>query len=170
MALSTFHLPRFHELPAVPLYKEQVIAYLEDVLQPLTVHTNEKLLTPTMLNNYVKQKIVSPPRDKKYTQKHMAYLMVVCLLKQVFTLHEICYLIGIQIEHSPIEPAYDYFCTEVEKALEAAFDTRDFSYPSSAMVTTAESELLRSVVMSFAHKLFTQVQLMTGDDSLTTHK
>ncbi|MGL4343787.1 MAG: DUF1836 domain-containing protein [Cellulosilyticaceae bacterium] len=159
MNLSTFHIPRFDELPTVPLYKEQVIAYLEEVMLPLTAHTQEKLLTPTMLNNYVKQKIVSPPQDKKYIQKHLAYLIVVCLLKQVFTLQEICELIRFQIDQSPIEPAYDYFCIETEKALAAVFDTRDFSYPSSATVTTLESELLRSVVMSFAHKLFTEVQL-----------
>lgn len=159
MTLSTFHLPRFHELPTVPLYKEQVIAYLEDVMRPLMMHTEEKLLTPTMLNNYVKQKIVSPPQDKKYTQKHLAYLVVVCLLKQVFSLHEICHLISFQIERSPIEPAYDYFCIEVEKALHAAFHTRDFSYPSAATETTLESELLRSVVISFSHKIYTQVQL-----------
>lgn len=160
MDLSTFHLPRFHELPAVPLYKEQVIDYLEDVMKQLTLHTDEKLLTPTMLNNYVKQKIVSPPKDNKYTQKHLAYLVVVCLLKQIYTLNEVCDLIRVQIHHAEIEPSYDYFCTEIEKALVAAFHTRDFSYPSSAMVTTSESELLRSVVMSFAHKLYTQTYVL----------
>lgn len=159
MNTSTFHLPRFNELPTVPLYKEQVISYLEDMMKPITVHSDEKLLTPTMLNNYVKQKIVSPPKDKKYTEKHLAYLIVVCLLKQVYSLQEVCDLIRVQIEYAPIEPAYDYFCTEVEKALEATFHTRDFSYPSSAMVTTPQSELLRSVVMSFAHKLFAQYEL-----------
>lgn len=161
MDLSTFHLPRFNELPTVPLYKEQVIAYLEDVMSPIVVDTKEKLLTPTMLNNYVKQKIVSPPKDKKYTTNHLAYLLVVCLLKQVYSLHEICHLISFQIERAPIELAYDYFCTEVEKALYASFHTRDFSYPSSATAITPESELLRSVVMSFSHKLYTQAQLAT---------
>lgn len=159
MDLSTFHLPRFHELPSVPLYKEQVITYLEDVMNPITIHTDEKLLTPTMLNNYVKQKIVSPPKDKKYTQNHLAYLIVVCLLKQLFSLHEVCDLIRIQIKYGDIEPSYDCFCTEVEKALYAAFHTRDFSYLSLEVNMSWESELLRSVVMSFAHKLYTQEQL-----------
>lgn len=164
MDISTFHLPRFHELPNVPLYKDQVITYLEEVMQPITVHPVEKLLTPTMLNNYVKQKVVSPPLDKKYNEKHLAYLIVVCTLKQVFSLTEICDLINIQIERCPIEPAYDYFCTEVEEAIKSVFITRDFSYPSSASRTTKESELLRSTVMSFAHKLFIQKQLQQLDN------
>lgn len=159
MELSEFHLPRYNELPRVPLYKDQVITYLEDVVNLININEHEKLLTPTMLNNYVKQRVVSPPKDKKYNEKHLAYLIVVCVLKQVYSLQDVCDLINIQIESTPIEPAYDYFCKEVEEALKAVFITRDFSYPSSAKVTTYESELLRSAVMSFAHKLFIQNQL-----------
>lgn len=159
MEFSEFHLPRFNELPRVPLYKDQVITYLEEVARSINVNTDEKLLTPTMLNNYVKQKVVSPPKDKKYNEKHLAYLIVVCILKQVFSLQEIFNLINIQIERYPIDIAYDYFCTEVEKAIEATFVTRDFSYPSSASVVTLESEIARSAVMSVAHKLYIQKQL-----------
>ena len=45
-----FHCPRFDELPTIPLYKDQVISYVEDVLKPLNLNPEEKLLTPTMLN------------------------------------------------------------------------------------------------------------------------
>ena len=109
-----FHIPRFNELPRVPLYKDQVITYLENLVKEINIDNEEKILTPTMLNNYVKQRVVSPPKDKKYNEKHLAYLIVVCLLKQVFSLQEICELINIQIESCPIEVAYDYFCSEVE--------------------------------------------------------
>lgn len=159
MAFSEFKLPRFNELPRVPLYKDQVIIYLEEVVKVININENEKLLTPTMLNNYVKQKVVSPPQDKKYNEKHLAYLIVVCILKQAFSLNEVCNLINMQIESCPIEVAYDYFCTEIEKAVNAAFLTRDFSYPSSATTDTRESEMARSAIMAFTHKLFIQKQL-----------
>ena len=166
MESSKFHLPRFNELPRVPLYKDQVITYLEDVAKSINVNTDEKILTPTMLNNYVKQKVVSPPKDKKYNEKHLAYLIVVCRLKQVFSLQEICNLINVQIESCPIDTAYDYFCTEAEKAIEAVFITRDFSYPSSASITTLESEMVRSTVMAVAHKLYIQMQLTEMNSNL----
>lgn len=166
MESSKFHLPRFNELPRVPLYKDQVITYLEDVAKSINVNTDEKILTPTMLNNYVKQKVVSPPKDKKYNEKHLAYLIVVCILKQVFSLQEICNLINVQIESCPIDTAYDYFCTEVEKAIEATFVTRDFSYPSSASITTLESEMVRSTVMAVAHKLYIQMQITEMNSNL----
>ena len=160
MNKDKIHLPRFNELPRVPLYKDQVITYLEEVAKSINVSKDEKILTPTMLNNYVKQKVVSPPKDKKYNEKHLAYLIVVCVLKQVFSLQEICNLINVQIESFPIDTAYDYFCTEVEKAIEAVFVTRDFSYPSSASETSLESEMVRSTVMAVAHKLYIQKQLI----------
>lgn len=154
-----FHIPRFNELPRVPLYKDQVITYLEDVVKSINIDSDEKLLTPTMLNNYVKQKVVSPPKDKKYNEKHLAYLIVVCILKQVFSLQEICELINIQIESCPIEVAYDYFCDEVEEAIKAVFITRDFSYQVFLNRKNDTSEILRSSIMAFAHKIFIMHQL-----------
>ena len=154
-----FHIPRFNELPRVPLYKDQVITYLENLVKVINIEGDEKIITPTMINNYVKQKVVSPPKDKKYNEKHLAYLIVVCLLKQVFTLQEICELINIQIESCPIEVAYDYFCAEVEQAINAVFITRDFSYPTSTGTTTNESEILRSTVMAVANKVFIKNKL-----------
>lgn len=159
MEISEFHLPRFSELPRVPLYKDQVIIYLENLVSALNIYNDEKLLTPTMINNYVKQKVVSPPKDKKYNEKHLAYLIVVCVLKQVFTLQEICKLINLQIEKCPIEVAYDYFCMEFEEALKAIFKTRDFSYLDISSIKSNESEILRSAVMAVANKLYVQKQI-----------
>lgn len=158
--ILAFHCPRFNELPKVSLYKDQVIIYIENVLKEININCDEKLLTPTMLNNYVKQKVVYPPKDKRYNEKHLAYLIVVCTLKQVFSLQEICYLIRMQIDTCPIEDAYNFFCIELEKSLKSVFTTRDFSEPSSASKVTIESEILRSTVMSFAHKIYIQKYLI----------
>ncbi|GAA0084048.1 DUF1836 domain-containing protein [Clostridium sp. MB05] len=155
-----FHCPRFDELPKVSLYKEQVITYIEDVLSVININSDEKLLTPTMLNNYVKQKVVYPPKDKKYDEKHLAYLIVVCTLKQVFTLKEICTLINKQINTCPIEEAYDFFCIELEKALKSVFTTRNFSGHSSTKKIIYEAEVVRSTVMSFAHKIYIKKYLL----------
>lgn len=151
-----FHCPRYSELPHLPLYKDQVITFIEHSLKELHIDSSEKLLTPTMVNNYVKQKVVSPPKDKRYNEKHLAYLIVVCILKQVFSLTEVCRLIRIQIDTCPIEQAYDYFCTELEAVVKSVLTTRNFSEPSSALMDTEESEILRSAVMCFAHKFYIQ--------------
>ena len=154
-----FHCPRFNELPTIPLYKDQVISYVEEVLKPLNLNPNEKLLTPTMLNNYVKQRVVTPPIGRRYTEKHLAYLIVVCLFKQVYSLTEICEMIQIQRDLYSTEQAYNYFCVELEKALQFVFSARESIEPNSATTVTFETEVLRSAVMSVAHKLFIQKYL-----------
>lgn len=155
-----YKFPRYDELPCVSLYKEQVIEYIEGIFNVFTFFTGEKVLTPTMLNNYVKQQIVSHPKDKKYNREHVAYLITVCVLKQVFTLQETCKMIRVQIEKYPLDKAYDYFCTELEIAIKSVFETRDFSAENSATKVTNETELLRSVVLSVAHRFFAQVYLL----------
>ena len=58
--------------------------------------------------------------------KRQAYIIVVCVLKQILSISEICDLIKIQIDTYPIEEAYDYFAQWIEKALEIAFtDEKD---------------------------------------------
>lgn len=154
-----FNFPRFQQLPRVPLYKDQVIIYIENILKPITFNSKEKILTPTMVNNYVKQKVVAAPVDKKYNESQVAYLIVICILKQVFSITEVSELLEIQTSSYPIEAAYDYFCTELEKALNSVFCTRNFSEPSSATRTTFETEIVRSAVMAFANKVYIQNKL-----------
>lgn len=163
-----FHCPRFDELPTIPLYKDQVISYVEEVLKPLNLNPNEKLLTPTMLNNYVKQRVVTPPVGRRYTEKHLAYLIVVCLFKQVYSLTEVCEMIQIKKDLYSTDQAYNYFCVELEKALQFVFSERKAIEPNSASNVTFETEVLRSAVMSVAHKIFIQKYLQEKRNSTFT--
>ena len=38
-----FHIPRFNELPRVPLYKDQVITYLENLVKEINIDNEEKI-------------------------------------------------------------------------------------------------------------------------------
>lgn len=155
-----FHFPKYSEIPSILLYKDQVILYIEETLKPLNMNPDEKLLTPTMLNNYVKQKIVSPPKNKRYDERHIAYLIIVCLLKQIYSLNEIYELIKIQMESTPIDKVYDFFCVELEKALNFTFKEDEAIKPSSAKITTIQTELVRSSAISLSHKLFIKKYLI----------
>ena len=119
--LINFHCPRYNELPNIDLYMEQVIKYIDDNLKTLYCYDDEKVLTSAMVNNYVKQKIVEAPNKKHYTKDHLAYLILVCILKKVISLPEICKLLNMQIESYPLPEAYDYCVTELENALRINF-------------------------------------------------
>lgn len=42
-------------------------------------------ITPAMINNYVKSKIIPSPVKKRYSRVHIAYIIIVCVLKQTFS-------------------------------------------------------------------------------------
>ncbi|MBQ9921517.1 MAG: DUF1836 domain-containing protein [Clostridia bacterium] len=56
-----FHLPRWDELPEIELYMDQVVYTLEKKLEIFAEDESQKIITSTMINNYVKQKVVKPP-------------------------------------------------------------------------------------------------------------
>ena len=59
-------LPTYDGLPNVPLYRDQVISYITLILKPLDRCSSSEWLTPSMINNYVKMHLVSPPVKKQY--------------------------------------------------------------------------------------------------------
>lgn len=154
-----FHCPRYADFPQVELYMDQVLTVLEQALAPFAPHGKEKLLTSTMVNNYVKQGVVSPPQKKRYNRNHLAYLLVVCVLKQFLPLSDICRLIRIQIAAYPIEQAYDYFCDVLEAALQSVFLQKEQPFVQSLNHPAPEAALVRAAAMAFANKVYLQKQV-----------
>lgn len=74
--------PTYDELPNVPLYRDQVISYITLILKPLDRCSSSEWLTPSMINNYVKMHLVSPPVKKQYGREQISRLLLICILKQ----------------------------------------------------------------------------------------
>lgn len=154
--IKDFHLPRWNELPNIDLYIDQLVCLLEEYLSGYIKNDNEKeekIITKTMINNYVKQDIIKPPINKKYNKEHVASLFVVFVLKQVYSINDIKKLISLAMETSPIELAYNRFCSELEKAIRIVFAEKNYVKNSRL---SEEQYILRNVVQSFANKLYVQ--------------
>ena len=81
--LYGYRLPEWEDLPQIDLYLDQVIALVNQYLGFFVYDpTEEKLLTPSMVNNYVKLRLIPAPIRKKYGRKHIALLLMVCAFKQ----------------------------------------------------------------------------------------
>lgn len=93
--LLNYKAPRFEEFPEIDLYMDQMVELLNAWLAPLYFDSSKPCITASMINNYVKNSIVEPPIKKRYTRYHLAYLYVVMVLKQCFSLQEISTLITI---------------------------------------------------------------------------
>ena len=81
--LEVYNLPEWEDLPQIDLYLDQVIALVNQYLGFFVYDpTEEKLLTPSMVNNYVKLRLIPAPVRKKYGRKHIALLLMICTFKQ----------------------------------------------------------------------------------------
>ncbi|MGN0659197.1 MAG: DUF1836 domain-containing protein [Emergencia sp.] len=119
--LEQFKLPRWEELPSIDLYLDQVLSLLEEWLGPYLTFDGKKVMTKTMINNYVKQKFIAAPVNKKYDRTAVASLFVIAILKPVYTIEEIARLIRLAVRTSCPENSYNQFCQTVEQAVEHAF-------------------------------------------------
>lgn len=160
--IKNFHLPRWNELPNVDLYIDQVVCLLEDYLSKYIkddTEKNEKVITKTMINNYVKHNVIKPPINKKYNKEHLAYLFVVFILKQLYSINEIKKLIELATKTTSPELSYNKFCDELEKSINFVFSSNNNVENSSL---TEEQYILRNVVLSFANKLYVQKTFLSN--------
>lgn len=118
---NEFRMPRWNDLPPMSLYLDQVLALLDEWLGPYLNGHKRKIMTRTMINNYVKLKFIPAPVNKKYDQVTVASLFVIAVLKSVFTIEEIACLIQLALSHSERQVAYDGFCDYLEDAVAHAY-------------------------------------------------
>ena len=119
--LDNFRMPRWDELPSVDLYLDQVLSLLDEWIGEYLMIEGKKVMTKTMVNNYVKQKYLKAPVKKKYDRESVASLFVIAVLKPVYTINEISRLIKLAIRTITPETGYNQFCQTVEDAVSHAF-------------------------------------------------
>ena len=95
--------------PELDLYMDQVITLMNRQLEPLYVES-DRPLTPSMINNYVKDGVMPRPTHKKYTREHLTILSLICMLKSEFTLPEVRELVTSLSGFYSTEELYNAFC------------------------------------------------------------
>lgn len=165
--LDDFHIPRWSELPNVDLYLDQVVTLINSCISPYIFFNEDykkkdyELLTKTMINNYVKNNLISSPVKKQYSKKHIARLFVICVLKQVYSMQDISNIISIALSKANVEDAYDNFCNLFEEALRCTYTKKDFidNQPSNDTMY-----LIKSVLLSCSYKIYVQNTTHTSKD------
>lgn len=81
---------RPEELPDIELYMDQVTTFMEQRLKPATRNPeDDKIMTKTMINNYVKNHLMPPPDKKKYSKEHMLLLIFIYYFKGFMSIGDI---------------------------------------------------------------------------------
>lgn len=156
--MNRFQFPRWNELPSLDLYMDQVITYLQSNLES-TYFFDEKFITKAMINNYVKTSIVAPPIKKHYTKQHIAYFIVVTILKRCYSMSQISQLIEIHthMESSSVEQAYDLFISLFEDSLNDLFSLNETEH--AFISTNQEQKLMEHVIQCIVYKIHTEYVL-----------
>lgn len=121
-AVREARLPRWAELPDLGLYMDQVIVLMGQYLGGI-VSGEEKLLTPSMVNNYVKMELMPPPVKKKYGREHLADLVMICVMKQAIPIPVVRELIRTSLEELSPQQLYDTFCDYYDIAAAEALES-----------------------------------------------
>lgn len=143
---SDFRMPRYADIPNVGLYLDQVVQYVNAVIEPLGISG----LTASMVGNYVKQGVVGKPQKKRYFADQIAYLVFIAAAKTVLSLDNIRVFISMQHETYEARVAYDYFCDQLEGALAFVFG-RSGDFADTGVTSSDEKSMLRYAVVAIAN-------------------
>ena len=154
-----FYIPRWEQLPSIDLYMDQLLVYMNEHFGGYFACTGASGLTKSMVNNYVKAKIVDAPVKKKYPRLSVAMIIVVCILKNCYATEEIGRLIRLGISLQDTARTYDRFCEAMENAVRLVFSgevhLREESIPGRD-----NKYLMENFALSFAGKLYVQCMLL----------
>lgn len=169
-----YELPDWEGLPDLELYMDQVVALITRYLEILPrAGATDGVITPSAVNNYVRMRVMPAPVRKKYTRVHLAYLVLICLLKQTLTLAEIQVILPVDLPESEVRTIYDGFVSrlhdtsrlfidqvkvEAQGVLEPGNTVAPAETAEGLMLTTAVSSVLNRLLATRLLKLQSQIR------------
>lgn len=82
------------DIPNIDLYMDQILTLVDEKLAANKRYEDDKLLTKTMVNNYSKEKLITPVKGKKYTRSQITQMLCILNLKQNLMLSDLKHLLG----------------------------------------------------------------------------
>lgn len=108
--LEAYTLPSWKDIPDIGLYMEQVIILLKGYLDYLPPELkDDQIITAATVNNYVRTKIMPEPIKKKYYRVHIAYLVIICTLKQILPIALLKTIIPMNISPEEVRDIYEKY-------------------------------------------------------------
>ncbi len=170
--LENYRLPAWEEIPDIGLYMDQVVTLLKSYLDYMPPELKEEeIITPAAINNYVRKKIMPEPVKKKYYRNHIAYLIMVCSLKQSLSIPMLKTMIPNGLSGEELKKIYSayalrhrlscaYFLKEVRVLAGGILDHE----PESELTTADTNDLISSaaVVSGLARLLAEKLLMLEG--------
>ena len=170
--LENYRLPQWREIPNIGLYMEQVTELLKEYLDYLPPELKEEqFITAATINNYVRKKVMPEPIKKKYYRVHIAYLIIICTMKQALSIPTLHKFLPSDMTAEEMEPIYAAYVERhraaanffIEEVRSAAAGILGHEPDGHASAQTPE-ELIASVaiISGFSRLLAEKLLLLEG--------
>lgn len=138
--LNDYKIPTWDELPIIELYMDQVIALMNRYLKRFFTSDTEDtpVITPPMINNYVKLKAMPAPVKKRYSKVHIAYLIMISSLKQALSIPTIQKILPLLENEESVKDLYEIFTKNQYKAF--AYITEKVCAVTNPILESADVE------------------------------
>ena len=115
MAALKFVPVEWEQIPDLGLYMDQVITFIGRVYAPVYGPDIGAFLSPAMINNYVKGRLIPKPVGKKYSREQIALLVMIVALKQAATMEDIRALLP---PGGDVRTLYETFCQRFRRVVD----------------------------------------------------
>ncbi len=163
ISMEQFSLPEWDQLPQIELYMDQVIILLKQYLRPLYRGEDDKAITASIINNYVRMKVMPPPVKKKYSRVHIASLIMICVLKQSLSISCIQRILPADQNEEDISRIYDDFVCQYRTVCEGFFQYAQ-KEDSPLLSCSSESLLASCAIISNLSTSLTEFLLHTEEE------
>lgn len=160
--LEQSELPEWENLPQLDLYMDQVILLLTRYLAPMGRDGEERAITASIINNYVRMKVMPPPVKKKYSRSHLACLVMICTLKQSLSISCIQRLLPEDRSEDAIRRVYTEFVQQYRRAV--TFIRRITDSGDRLPVEDGDSLVIISAILATLSKSLTEFLLHEEED------
>ncbi|MBR6951755.1 MAG: DUF1836 domain-containing protein [Oscillospiraceae bacterium] len=171
--LESYRLPMWDEIPDFGLYMEQVISLLKDYLDYMPPELKEaQFITGAAINNYVRKRIMPEPIKKKYYRVHIAYLIMICSLKQSISIPTLQTMLPVEMSEEELKETYNayarrhhqvatYFNEQIRIAAGAILD-HDDDHTSLTAHDTEDLIRFSAILAGFSRLLAEKLLLLNG--------
>lgn len=156
--MENFNLPTWEALPDMELYMDQVISLVNRYLDLIPKDETNPVITASAVNNYVRLRVMPAPERKRYSRRHLACVIMICVLKQSLTLAEIQRVLPPDLSEKNVRQTYNDFVGKMRTTTELFIDqVREVA----EQVLTPENDygceslVLHGAVSSVLYKLLT---------------
>jgi len=169
--LEHFSLPQWEFIPDIGLYMEQVLGLIKGYLDYLPPELKEEqCITAAAINNYVRKKVMPEPVQKKYYRVHIAYLIMICTLKQSLSIAMLQTVVPYGMSEEEVRICYETFVQRHRKT--CSFFIEEMVQIASVIlggeandISVADSEELiitSAVISGFSRILAEKLILLKG--------